>query len=247
MGLWQAPQVSADMTQEQLLNLVATLIKDIDFLINGNIDSRNVREIAGFLVNLLTLMHKSGLVGMSAEDPQNPDAVRFWAGDADKENAPFRVTQKGAMHAVDAFITGLITGSVIIGAEIKTSENTFPRVEMSSLNNLIGAFQTAGNSIRIVPTSGPGTPAILFDLLGVTKAIMQLADTIVGLTSSGTTDISLQSAKDISLSATAGKLTIDGFAGWSGTFNVVSAVNFAASSTTMTTITVKKGVITNVV
>lgn len=174
---------SVDEYLSYLANLYAMNQDELVSLLEGRLSSINIREIAGFLVDLLTLKHKSGLVGMSAEDPNNPDAVRFWAGDADKETAPYRVTQKGAMHAVDAFITGLITGSTIIGSEIKTSETAFPRMEFSSLETFFKAFGSATKSIEI-SVSTTGTPGLFFKddlgtaLLDISSGVFDLLSTI---------------------------------------------------------------------
>lgn len=206
MGIWQAPQVSAELTPEQHLNLFASVLKDLDYILNGYIDSKNVREIAGFAVSLTELLHKSGLVGMSAADPTNPDAVRFWAGDEDKENAPFRVLQKGLMIAVGALLM---------------SASGFPRVEMNN-ENLIKAMADEDNYLSINPTIG-GSPALAFFVDG-------LLDAYLTSTSSGSifrsfnSGITLQSATTVDL-APSGALKINGTSGISGNFSYVNGIS----------------------
>lgn len=128
----------------QLVDIVAKLIKELQWIMN-NIDSKNVRNIAGFNVDDFLFRHVSGLVGLSGADIADPNAIRIWAGLEDLLTAPFRVNQAGQMFATDAFITGLITGSTIIGGIIKTAE-TGARIELedgvlrgySAINNLHG-------------------------------------------------------------------------------------------------------------
>lgn len=43
MSIQQIPKVSEDMKLEDLINLVAILIKEVSFLFDGNIDAKNVR------------------------------------------------------------------------------------------------------------------------------------------------------------------------------------------------------------
>lgn len=177
------PQVASGLSNEELADIVSKFVKEVEWFANGNISSQNVRNIAGYNVSETELRHKSGIVGMSGFDAANPLAVRFWSGDADKYNAPFRVLQSGALFATDAFITGRIEGSVIVGSEIMTKEpNTYPRAAMSSSSNLFAAEASATDSITIEATGfgealmrilGPGVTGQIFPQLG--KLLIQTA------------------------------------------------------------------------
>lgn len=244
MSALVVPQIASGLSNEELADIVARLSKEVDWFANGNISSQNVRNIAGYNVSETELRHKSGIVGMSGFDAANPLAVRFWSGDADKYNAPFRVLQSGALFATDAFITGRIEGSVIIGSEIKTAESTYPRVEMSATDNLFAAYATANESIKISPVY-VGSPSIHFVDGGVVKANMAVpSGGGLGIITSGTSDINLQSAADVNLDPSS-NLQIGGVNGYSGAFDVVTAVDFGSSSVTKRTITVTKGIITS--
>lgn len=194
---------SIDSDEDQREQL-AEIAKQLTWLMSGNVDSVNMREIAGFLVDLTELLHESGLVGMSAADPDNPDAVRFWSGSADKANAPYRVLQNGNLLATAAFISGLITGSTIIGSEIKTSESAFPRAEMSSIGKFFGAYQSADSYVKVVTDAFGSTPGFIFHNGAGVDALIYLFNNIVQAlsisTPAGAADISISSGRDLSLS-----------------------------------------------
>lgn len=158
MGIWQSPKISAppntDNVQElqkyvkQLANTVAMMAKDLDFTINGNMDSRNTREIGGYNVDLTELKSKNGTVGISSYNDPDPsvDDVRFWAGNVDKNTAPWKVTEAGKMYAT--------------GAEIST-KNGYPRIVIDPEGNFIGVEYDADNFIRFEPDIS-GSPVIRF-------------------------------------------------------------------------------------
>lgn len=96
MGLWQAPQVTNDIDIKQLRNLVAMLITDLDFVINGNISSKIVREIGGYIVDDKALRSKNGLVGLSsAVLGGSIDDARLRAWNSNPSTGPFRFYNSG--------------------------------------------------------------------------------------------------------------------------------------------------------
>lgn len=114
MGLWEAPKVTNDTDIKGLKNLVQMLINELDFVINGNLSSGNVREIGGYQVGSDYLRSKNGLVGLSsAKLGGSLDDVRIWAGSADMANAPFRVYNSGKAVLSNIEITG---GTISWGA-----------------------------------------------------------------------------------------------------------------------------------
>ncbi|MNI64992.1 hypothetical protein D3C73_1204690 [compost metagenome] len=157
---------------------------------------------------------------------------------------------------------GKITAGEIYGTYIATAEGTYPRAEMSVLQNLFAVYQSLGNAIRMISTIGPGTPALLFDVGGVTQATAQLSPLgNFSITTSGSTDLGIQSASDMDISALgnvdidsngsidinpSGNLSINGFGGYTGSFPVVTSVNFTTESVTVSTVVGRKGIITNV-
>lgn len=202
-------------TTAQLADIVAKQFKELQFLMN-NIDSKNVRNIAGFNVDDFLFRHVSGIVGMSGADISDPSAIRLWSGDADMSIAPWRVLQNGFMYSTRGFIggwdidedrlsgTGTIEGGTIIGSEIMTAlAGVYPRSVMSATNNLFSAEVSSGYGVYIVPDYSLTTPAILFNESGATKAIITLGTSPLSfaITTTGTTDISIQSAKDLILSS----------------------------------------------
>ena len=108
------PQVNSGITTDELGDIVAKGFKDIEWLTSGFIDSKNVRNIAGFNVGNTQLKHISGLVGMSGADPANNNAIRFWSGNADPTIASFRVTQGGILTAVGMVLQSGSTGDRVV-------------------------------------------------------------------------------------------------------------------------------------
>lgn len=147
MGLWEdaptrmrsfPPAQTLDEANAQikeLQNLVAIAFKNIENIVNGNIDSRNTREIGGWKIDLTEMKSKDGDVGMSTEDTPADD-VRFWAGSADKDTAPWRVLESGKMHA---------TGAVI------ESASGYPKIIIDPDNNIIGAYTSPDNFVLLQP------------------------------------------------------------------------------------------------
>lgn len=125
MGVVSFPQVTSGLTIDQLADLVARMIKEVEWLANGNVDSHNVRNLAGFNVDRYLFKHESGIVGLSGADPTNPAAIRIWAGLADMTTAPFRVSQDGSVFGSNMTIQGGVIRTNPVGqARIELSGNT---------------------------------------------------------------------------------------------------------------------------
>lgn len=105
------PRVNGSMSTSELADIVSRLIKEVEWLSNGNIDSFNVRNIAGYNIDRYTLKHESGIVGMSGASPTEAEAIRFWAGDPVPTNAPFRVQQDGTVYSTKGYIGGWVIGT----------------------------------------------------------------------------------------------------------------------------------------
>lgn len=247
MSTLVVPQVSSGLSTEELSDLVAKLAKDVDWF-SRNIDSKNVRNIAGYNVSEFEIKHMSGIVGMSGYDYANPNAIRFWSGSANKEGAPFRVTQGGKLYATDGNFTGNITGSVITGGEIygayiATADGTFPRIEFSSVDNLLNAYNTASKYVSITPNQGT-TPGIAWHDGSLVSYMVAEESIGVLLAAFGVGHITLDSFNNINLNPD-GSLRINGKNGWTGTISVITDVDFTNQSTEFGIIVVDKGIITN--
>lgn len=101
----------------ELADMVAKLQKQVEFLFNGNISTKNVREVGGWLADADRFVSVDGDVGMSSIETGGDD-VRFWAGSTLPEIAPFQVLKSGKLKATNGEFTGDITGSSIIGSTI---------------------------------------------------------------------------------------------------------------------------------
>lgn len=128
------PQIASGLTNEELADIVAKMFKEVEWFANGNISSQNISIIAGYRASDAELKHISGIVGMSGYDPGNPLAVRFWAGHADKNIAPYRVQQDGTVYSTKGYIGGFVIG-------IDSLTDTSGTFGLSSI-------ETAGDDIR---------------------------------------------------------------------------------------------------
>jgi len=120
MSIWSAPRIPAPPPSNDpailrqythdLANIMAKVLNELDWLINGKLDSKNTREIGGYLVSLTSLQSANGVVGLSSLITAGDD-LRIWAGNADRELAAFRVYESGHLFASNADITGKITAT----------------------------------------------------------------------------------------------------------------------------------------
>lgn len=108
MGTITLPRVGSGMSVDDLADIVARLIKEVEFLANGNIDSSNTREIGGFQIGPDSIKSRNGVVGLSSAKT-DVDDIRIWAGDSVAASAAYRVYESGKFIATDAEITGKIT------------------------------------------------------------------------------------------------------------------------------------------
>ncbi|OMF48586.1 hypothetical protein [Paenibacillus peoriae] len=153
MGMFQAPQVVAQTTHDQLLDLFARVVKELEFIVNGAIDSKNVREIGGYNVNKTELQSKDGAVGLSSARTDEDD-LRIWAGDPDRAKAAFKV-----------FESGLVTLTKFL---LSSTDGSYPRLEMGSNGNLFAAYYNEGSYISIQPDYAQG-PSLNFTSNGTVQ------------------------------------------------------------------------------
>ncbi|MGG3282735.1 hypothetical protein [Paenibacillus solani] len=164
MALWSdTPRISAppntqDIGQvlsyvKDLANTVAKMAKDLEFLVNGNLDANNIRansiETKNLKANSITA-----------------DKIQAGAITAEKID----VNELSAISANLGHITaGLIEAVQIFGSYISTNRYGYPRAVMSSDNDVFGVYKDANNNITMEADYG-GAPAQIYTSQGMTKA-----------------------------------------------------------------------------
>ncbi|OPH61711.1 hypothetical protein BC351_00265 [Paenibacillus ferrarius] len=152
-------------------------------------------------------------------------------GNSTFSSAPFRVDMQGNLFSNSANITGTINatggtlgnltvtgtlsggsifGSQIVGSDIRTSNFSFPRVELKSSGNLINVMRDASNYLSFDPYAS-GAPAINFlDSGSVMASIKYVSSFGLMLASFGKMTLQASSGIDIS--------SITNFPSWSNLF-----------------------------
>ncbi|XEC97053.1 hypothetical protein AB6A23_11210 [Paenibacillus tarimensis] len=162
--------INETLTPEQLSNELAKLQKVVRFILNGNIDTENIFEVGGWRATENLLASKDGDVGFSTIDT-SADDLRIWAGNINRESAPYRVYESGALYASNAELSGKITsseieGGTITGAHIQTDyPGIYPRVELSSSERLLMAEQSPGINLMIEAEGPDFAPSLYLNHL----------------------------------------------------------------------------------
>lgn len=107
MGTTSLPSIPLTADLQKAIISVNAALEELDFLLNGHIDSKNTREIGGWRVGLQSLESKDKDVGMSTADTEGDD-IRFWAGDSITGAPPFSVTKSGKLYAANGEFVGNI-------------------------------------------------------------------------------------------------------------------------------------------
>lgn len=131
---------------KNLADVTARMAKDLEFIINGNVDSKNIRaesiETRNLKANSITT-----------------DKINAGAVIAEKID----VKELSAISAnLGHIVAGLIESIEIYGSYIATRQNGYPRCEMSNEDNLFGAHSGPGRYINMVASGGQGTPQMTF-------------------------------------------------------------------------------------
>jgi hypothetical protein len=204
MGIQDFGTMDPNASLKQVIDSLADLMGTLNFLLNGNLDVKNVRA-------------KS-----ITADRMNVQKLSAIAADLGHITA-------GLIEAVK------MVGSTIIGSYISTADGTYPRIDFSSANRLLTAFNSATQYVSITPSTG-GTPGITWNDNGFVAALSAAASVGV-LLSAFSGGITFQSSNYIGLNPT-GDLEINGTAGWTGAISVTTPSGFGI-------ISVHKGIITN--
>jgi hypothetical protein len=107
MGTTSFPETPLNADLERVIINLNTMAEELVHVFGGKIDTKNIREIAGWIATRYKLQSKDGDVGFNTEDT-GADDIRIWAGDAMSGSPSFFVTKSGKMTAQDAIIQGTI-------------------------------------------------------------------------------------------------------------------------------------------
>ena len=97
-------------------------------------------QIANFTISDNTLI--SGNIGLCSD--KTSGAIAYWAGNADRNNAPFRVTNTGALTCSNAIITG---GSLKIGDNFEVNSQGVLTAKSANFTGNINASKITGSQI----------------------------------------------------------------------------------------------------
>jgi len=141
MSLADLPRVNHVMDNRQLSNTLAMIVKELEFVLNGHLDAKNIRAESIESKNL-----KAGAVTAEKIDVNELSAI----------SANLGTITAGLLQAVT------ILASTITGSTVQTSPpGVYPRIELNSIGNLLAAYRNALQYIGIAPNL-TGSPALAF-------------------------------------------------------------------------------------
>ncbi|MCY9543719.1 hypothetical protein M5X00_30010 [Paenibacillus alvei] len=157
MSMWSdTPRISAPPNTKDvdvilgyvkdLANTVAKMAKDLEFIVNGNVDAKNIRsesiETRNLKANSITT-----------------DKIQAGSVIAEKINV-------GELSAISAnlghIVAGLIESIQIYGSLIATRRDGYPRCEMSNTENMFAAYGGNGRAIKMQAYGSLGVPLLTF-------------------------------------------------------------------------------------
>lgn len=163
------PNVEGLGTVDELKNAVAKMTKELSWLLN-NLDTRNMNYIDGDVVVDGTITAAKMLV-------QELSAITANLG-----------------H----IISGLIESVEIYGSYIATRNGEFPRAEMSSEQNLFGAYTDANRNVLIEAISVPtGSPRVILN--GIGGSLWFYQQSTASIVNAYNSELRIQASKDINL------------------------------------------------
>lgn len=217
----------ANPSPQELSEAFARLLKEVDYLLNGGLDTLNVNELSADVINAGVL--NAALVTVKAA--LTGAAFIQLSGQGIKIN-------DGTKDTFVADVNGLIT---LVGALFQTVAGDFPRLEINSGSNLLGAYKSLTEYIALNPNL-TGTPTLQFKAGSLEALLSFISTTYSILVTAGDGAYQVQNGKlilgastDVNLAPT-GNLQVNGTSGFTGTFTAGTS-----------TITVKKGIITSVI
>lgn len=99
--------------------------------------------------NELRIRKDDGTVTAGLSGSQSGEKIRIWAGSSTPDDAPFRVTEDGKVHAENAEITGEVNATGGTFKNIKSPNNSFVIKENGDIE-ITGKVSTSMNGKRIV-------------------------------------------------------------------------------------------------
>lgn len=99
--------------------------------------------------NELRIRKDDGTVAAGLSGSQSGEKIRMWAGSSTPDDAPFRVTEDGKVHAENAEITGEVNATGGTFKNIKSPNNSFVIKENGDIE-ITGKVSTSMNGKRIV-------------------------------------------------------------------------------------------------
>lgn len=229
MGTTSFPETPLNADLQKVIINLNMIAEELDQVFS-NIDTKNIREIAGWLASRYKLQSKDGDVGFNTQETAADD-IRIWAGDVMKGSPNFKVTKAGILTAV---------------AAIFMSAAGYPKVAMNMNNNLIQAYSDANNHVDISPAAGTA-PGIAWIVAGALNAYLQSTSAGPLLATFGGVPITLNSSSNINLSPD-GNLNINGSSGKSVTVSYVKNIipdGFGGFTANNGTLTFTKGILTS--
>lgn len=145
MGTTSFPETPLNADLERVIINQNTMAEELDHVFGGKIDTKNIREISGWVASRYKLQSKDGDVGFNTEDTVADD-IRIWAGDSITGSPSFVVTKSGKVLASNA----VITGTVYANAGVIGGWNLTP-------TEMYGSGTITGGTVR---TGGIGTDRI---------------------------------------------------------------------------------------
>lgn len=182
------------------INKIARSLQDIDFMINGTLDVKNIRA--------------DGIEARNIKaEAITTDKLIAGAVTTDKITAGAVTAEKitvGELSAISAnlghIVAGLIESIEIYGSYIATRRNAYPRCEMSATGNVLAAYTDGNNYIAVNPNYA-GVPSLDFKLNGSDRLKLNVSSGAPEVTSLGSMDI-MSYGGDIRMSPS-GSVTFD--------------------------------------
>lgn len=224
------PSITRNMSLGQLTEAVGEGFNVMDFLLNGGLDSLNIRKITAEKITTGTL--DAGKVTIRAD--LNSGAYITIDGSG-------MVVYNGTDETVKVDIDGFVT---MTGALIQSSDASYPRVEIDPGTVLLRAAFTSTEILDILASYAGGPPGVVLSEGGNARFVSAIQGGAATLFSTNGYDLQVFSGNNLFLLANGGNLnlkatgslTINGTPGFTGVYN--DGTN---------TITVVKGIITSVV
>ena len=147
---------NSDASVEEMIDAFSRLQKQLEYMMQRNLGTKNVRELGDWLVGPDSFKSRDGMVGISSAGTAGT-SIRFWAGATNMAAAPYRVDQSGKLFSSNAEIAGKVTASSgAIGGWLIGSDFIADASGMVGMSSAV----TGGDDIRIwagsvTPSSAP--------------------------------------------------------------------------------------------